>query len=526
MASADDVDLGQLTAEQQASLQQFVAFTNQDVVNAVPLLQRSQWNVQIAIAKFFDGESADPAVEAQAELNASDAREHARYETLLNGSSSFPARSPTSPIASSSSSSIRGLDPAPRIVPQPESQVNRRPPYILALLFTPFRILLGLISTSANLLSWLFPFLPRIFSLNRPGPNGLPRPSRNTTGRRPLNPRDTAARFIREFGEEYGDHTLPFLEYGYAHALDSAKRDLKFLLVLLLSPEHDDTASYVRHTLLAPEVVSYITNPGNNIILWGGSVQDSEAYQVATALNCTKLPAAVLITNTPQTSSTAMSVVSRIAGPTPPSAFIAKLQSATAEHGPALEGVRATRASRQAERSLREEQTTAYERSLAQDRERARLRREAEAAKRKAEEEAARAATAKETQERNMLQWKLWRSQSLQQEPGPDITEASRISIRMPDGSRVVRKFRANAGIEELYAFVECYDVLSSNAHDEQIPVEQPRGFDHTYRFRLVSPMPRVVYEIGDGGRVGERVGKSNNLIVEAISDEDDSEAG
>ncbi len=331
---------------------------------------------------------------------------------------------------------------------------------------------------------------------------------------------------MREFEEDYGSHSLPILENGYAQALDQAKRDLKFLLVVLISPEHDDTSSFVRQTLLSPEVTNYVNNPSNNILLWAGSVQDSEAYQVSTALRCTKFPFSALIVHTPQQSSVAMSVVQRIAGPTPPTAYIDKLQTSITQHAEALSRVRATRSEQQATRNLREEQNSAYERSLAQDRERARQRREAEVAKVQAEKEARAKAALEEKQAQNLLQWKRWRAQTLPSEPGAEAKDVTRISIRMPSGERVIRKFPPEAKLDDLYAFVECYEVLDTDVGSAASAVtEQPKDYEHTFGFRLVSPMPRTVFELESGGTVKEKIGRSANLIVEPIAeDEDDDE--
>ena len=57
MAEAE-VDLGQLTEDQQLALQQYIAVTDQQVKDAVPLLQRCQWNVQVytyALLSTFPG---------------------------------------------------------------------------------------------------------------------------------------------------------------------------------------------------------------------------------------------------------------------------------------------------------------------------------------------------------------------------------------------------------------------------------------------------------------------------------------
>ena len=407
-------------------------------------------------------------------------------------------------------------EPAPRIVPQPESQKTYRPPLLLSIIFTPFNILYRLLTGSLSLFGYLFPFLPRLLPIISRG-NA---PARSRTGRRPLNPRDTAARFAREFEEEYGTHELPFYVGGYAQAYDLAKKDLRFLMVVLFSPEHDDTSTFVRETLLSQEVVDFVKDPQNKIILWAGNVQDSEAYQVSNALNCSKFPFAALIVHTPQDSSTSMSTIARVTGLQPASAFVAKLRTATAQHSAALDRVRATRNEQQATRNLREEQNSAYERSLAQDRERARQRREAEAAQARAEQEARAKADAEAREIREAEQWKRWRAQSVSAEPGPGIKDVTRVSIRLISGERVIRKFAESAEMEELYAFVECYNVFK--AEEDLSAATEPAGYKHKYRFRLVSPMPRVVYDIESGGTVAGKLGRSGNLIVEPINDEDD----
>ncbi|PSN74834.1 UBX domain-containing protein [Corynespora cassiicola Philippines] len=510
------VDIAQLTEDQQAALQQYTAVTNQEIKDAIPLLQRCQWNVQIAIARFFDGEPAeDPVAAAAASANVPPPQDTRRQETLLNGFSSSRSSTSSRPL----------IDPAPRIVPQPESQVTTQAPLLLTLLFTPFNLVYSLLSKYFRFMGWLFPFLPRAWgrltasNINRPA-------TRAAGGRRPLNPRDTAARFIREFDEEYGSHELPFFENGYAQAFDLAKKNLQFLLVVLISPEHDETASFIRETLLNPDVVSFIRDPANNIILWAGNVQDPEAYQVSASLNCTKFPFSGLIVHTPQVSSTAMGVATRIAGPTPPGQYIAKLRQAMQAHSEPLNRVRAQRAEQQATRSIRQQQDSAYERSLATDRERARKKREEAERKAREEKEALEREQAAQRYAQNLEQWRRWRAASIPPEPpaSADVKDVVRISLRMPNAERVVRKFAADAHIEELYAFVECYDVLQAGGVEQD--AEEPEGFEHEYKFQLVSPMPREVYELKAGGTIRERIGRSGNLIVERtdLDSEDEGE--
>ncbi|KAL8733111.1 MAG: hypothetical protein Q9166_002303 [cf. Caloplaca sp. 2 TL-2023] len=509
--AGDDFEPSQLSESQQEALSTYTAVTNQEPSSAVPLLERSQWNVQIAIAKFFDGEAPDPVEEARTSLATSPAPpiNPSHQETLINGFSRSPR-----PF------NRAHLDPAPRIVPQPENQNVYRAPFILTLFLTPFNLLYRLLSGSFGLFAYIFPFLPRVLS-GLAGGRAQPRRQRDTSGRRPLNPRDTAARFVREFEEEYGQHDLVFFSEGYAQAYDLAKKDLKFLLVVLLSPEHDDTSTFVRSTLLSPEVAAYINDPQNKILLWAGSVRDSEAYQVSNGLNCSKFPFAAVVAHTPQDSPTSMSTIARISGLAPPSVFVARIRSAISQHSTTLERARASRHEQQATRNLREEQNSAYERSLAQDRERARQRREEEEARSRADREERVKAEAAERAVRNLEQWKKWRAQSILPEPSASGEEVTRVSIRMISGERVVRKFRAEADMEELYAFVECYDILSADFASSK--ASEPQDYKHTYHFRLVSPMPRIVYDLASGDMIGNKIGRSGNLIVESIDDDDES---
>jgi len=462
---------------------------------------------QIAIARLYDGEPVEPVDPVPPP------RSIHRQETLLNG---IP------PVSLSSERS--GLEPAPRVVAQPENHSTYDAPFLIQLALLPFNLFYGVLSKTLGLFSYLFPFLPRLLG-RLSGRTGSRASRRTTSGRRPLQPRDTAARFIRELEEQYGGAIaqLPFAESSYAEAYDKAKRELKFLVVVLLSLEHDDTASFVRDTLASPEAVAFLANPQNNMLLWAGNVQDAEAYQVANQLNCTKFPFVGLIVHTPSVSSMAMSVVLRLAGPTPPATFVAKIQTTVNQHANALSTARAQRAEQQAARDLRESQNDAYERSLAQDRERARRKREAEEARKRAEQEAEAKAQAAAQQAKLLEQWRQWRANSIETEPATG-TGAVRISVRLPTGVRLTRSFRPDAPIEEVYALVECHELLKDGVSEGGAAVQKPAGFEHSYKFQLVSPMPREVYDLAKGGTVKERIGRSGNLIVERLVDDDDED--
>lgn len=532
MASDTGNDISHLTSDQQAALEQYTQVTAQDVKEAVALLERSQWNVQIAIAKFFDGEGPDPVAEAVAAQNHIPQQQPRRenlQESLQEAQQLNPYGRPR-----------QRPDPAPRIVPRPAT--TQRTPFLLAIIFAPFNFGYRAVSAFFRTFVYIFAFLPpslRPRSITTSMTTGF----KGNKGRRMLMPPDTAARFRREFEEEYGTNALPFHEGGFAQALDLAKRDLKFLLIVLMSPEHDDTESFTRDTLLAPEVVGFINDPANNIVLWGGNVLDSEAYQVAAEYNCTKFPFSCLVCLTPKEGSTRMSIVKRLAGPLSASTYLAEIQTAINKYAPDLAGVRAERTAQEAARSIRTEQDDAYERSLARDRERARQKKEAAAAAAASEKKALEEAEAAEHREHQKQQWRRWRATTIKPEPdaGTDAKDVVRLALKMPTAGRIVRRFSANATVEELYAFVECYDILTTNpelnGEDEKraiaeeesddivdLPAEKPEDYVHEYGFRIASPLPRVVYEPDGAATLGDRIGRSGNLIIELGTADSDSE--
>lgn len=93
----------------------------------------------------------------------------------------------------------------------------------------------------------------------------------------------------------------------------------------------------------------------------------------------------------------------------------------------------------------------------------------------------------------------------------------------MGNSGRVVRKFPADAEMEEVYTFVECYDLLNDEDADLE-GMDAPENFTHSYSFRLVSPMPREVYEVDAKGTLKEKIGRSTNLLVEKLIPDDDDE--
>lgn len=510
-------DITTLSEAQQTALQTYTSVTDQDPIAAIPVLQRSEWNVQIAISRFFDGELAsDPVVEARAAqfFPAPMGRQTAnlQHESLLAAHAAPSQRV-------SEENVVHRVDTTLNVTPA------YQPSFLLSPFITPFNLLFRLFSTVLSPLSFLVPsfasrILRNLLTLNS-------RPSR-----RQLPPAETARRFIREFEETYSPNPpLPFVESGFNLTLDNCEKESKFLLIVLISPSHDDTHTWIRETLLSSQLRQFLQSHEQELVLWGGSVEDAEGYQVSSSLNCIKFPFAALICqNTVSTGVSGgrageMTVVMRAAGPMPPNEIVAKLGSAMTAQQAQLGAVRAQRAEQQAQRTLRQEQDSAYERSLAQDRERARLRREEEDARAFAEKQAQETAEAEQRKEEQKQQWRQWRAARLVKESESSAASVARLSIRLPTGERVIRKFQATADLEEVYAFVECHDLVNEDTQIDE-SASPPQGYKHEYKFRIVSPMPRNVIDIESGGSVGDRIGRGGNFIIEQLDTGDEDSDG
>ncbi|OAA63324.1 ubx domain containing protein [Niveomyces insectorum RCEF 264] len=364
-----------LSPDQQQALEQFMAVTNQDQTASVAILRRSNWSVPVAIAKFFDGEDAPLQPELERPPRPP------RDSPPVNNTFAQPTIVNTFHRAMVA---VERTAPARRVVPTPPAPVWR-PPFLLAVLLSPFHLGYRLLAALWRVLQYLFGFVPgsssvwpRVAAAIGLGSGNGGTSSHNTAAhsrryydrRRQLNPRDAAVRFKREFEETYdADKVLPFAESSYAQAYDRAKTEPTYLLVVLLSPEHDDTHSFVRETLLAPEVLDVINDPAHRIILWGGNVRDTEAYQVAAEFQCTKFPFSALVCITPKeigggggSVNTRMGTVKRMLGPMPPQLYAAHLRGAVRKYADDLAAVRAVRVANETSRSIRAEQDDAYER--------------------------------------------------------------------------------------------------------------------------------------------------------------------
>lgn len=469
-------------------------------------------DAQIALTRFFDGDHPDP--EAAEPVGSSSSVYSAPQNIRRRENLHHSFLNPHQPGLRRSN-----LLSAPRLRETVEL------PIIFTILFAPFRLVGYLVVSGLWLLGSLLPNIPQ------PDPHYFQRGQRlyltNSIGESVLErPDDTAQRITQSFGEMHGELTGCTMR-GYNNSLDMARREVKMLLVLLLSVDDRRNEHFNRRILSSERFKSFLSRNQDGIRIWIGNEADEEAYTLAAALRLSKLPAGVLISPTPRddSSSLSMSIAAKISDPKDADSTISMLQRAIDRHSGPLQAIRSEKSTQDVSRSMRVEQETAYERSLAKDREKARLKK---LAHEEAEQEKMWERERDRKEERKRRQREKWQRSTatkLQVKSGPKDKPMCKISIRMADGTRIVENFKPETSIQELYAYVDCYalvqeesEELEKSGDSETSADGEEADYQHVFDFRLITPLPRQVFDPGDVRSLSKVIGRSGNLIVESTS--------
>ncbi|KAI8913963.1 hypothetical protein DFJ77DRAFT_55584 [Powellomyces hirtus] len=291
------------------------------------------------------------------------------------------------------------------------------------------------------LLSYAASFLPAAF---RPAIARAPPPAS-----RREDPQAEAARFALDFDQKYGATHPEFFAGTYAQALQKAKTELRYLVAYLHSAEHDDTDAFCRRTLCAPELAPELTR--RNVLLWGGDIRNTEAFQVSNILGASRYPFLAIIA--PHQSR--LSIVDRKEGPCSAADIVSSLTTVMERMDPELATLRAERQAREQTRLIREQQDEAYQASLRADKEK----------QRKASEEQARKDRERRRssqREQALLDLTARKKARIAQlvadlppEPPASTPNTTYLSIRLPGGSRALRRFHETDTVRQLYEFVE-----------------------------------------------------------------------
>ena len=96
------------------------------------------------------------------------------------------------------------------------------------------------------------------------------------------------ARFRENLDQQYSALHPQLYDGTYSQALEKAKRDLRFLLVYLHCPSHQDTDEFCQNVICSPELTAFVSE--QNGIFWACSVDSGEGFRVSEALHESTYP--------------------------------------------------------------------------------------------------------------------------------------------------------------------------------------------------------------------------------------------
>lgn len=307
-----------------------------------------------------------------------------------------------------------------------------------------------------------------------------------------LSPDQDSSQFVDKFHMEYGggDAGLNMERTSYAHAVQKAHRESKFLLVYLHSPLHDDTNRFCSQVLCSDSILRLVngrssrtdsdgecdtdterdrdsgSTNSSEVVAWGGQVWDPEAYNLSMDLHAASFPFVALLVCQ---SDRSVRILDRIQGYIDTQQLTERLQHTMAATRTEINRIRNEQIARSAEMNLRVEQDREYLEAMETDRQ----QQLAAQRQREAQEQAAREEEQRlELEEAMALSAKLSKDaliakkrEKLQREK-PSGADSALVRFQLPQGTKVSQTFWKTDHVEIIYDFLAVYFV------DNEIPIE------------------------------------------------------
>mmetsp|Transcript_29280 Transcript_29280/g.53973 ORF Transcript_29280/g.53973 Transcript_29280/m.53973 type:complete len:430 (-) Transcript_29280:174-1463(-) len=252
-----------------------------------------------------------------------------------------------------------------------------------------------------------------------------------------------------------------FFEGSFNQAMQAARQQLKPLVVYL----HGGSTRHFQGfwaQVLQNEIIRAMLN--ENFLLWGKNAASMDSQRVAQIVQARQYPCLSALV---LASSDDIRLVGSLHGQVQVDEVLALLTSCLEEMETRRSEIVARREQQAEDRHLRMEQDREYQEALEVDRRRQELR----------QQEAAEA----ERFQAQRLELEERRKRAAASLQAPDPNTKSRISMTLPAGQRVERKFHASATLADVYAWADCSAYLPENAR---------RGLEIPARFMLKTRIP------------------------------------
>lgn len=418
MSESDNLDF--LTLSQRQVLESFLEVSQlTDSSECLSILESADWNLDHAVNIFISMTDGRPTGAATSSSAISSSRHEYSYGNnrhenealnmnsshgLLDDESMHHPRDESSPFLSGQSRNY--TDDSSNEISNTPNQENT----FLSYIFSP--------------LKWLVQSTPV------------------STTNSPIN--DTH-RFIQDFEQKYSSQHPEFSDCSYSNAAVTAFQNMKYLMVYLHSPMHEDTSRFCRETLSNQTFIQF---SNENVVTWAGNVWDVEAYNLSIQLKATAFPfVALLICQ----SERVVQVIDRVQGFLEENELLQRLQNCISVHGETMNRIQSEALRTREFSILREQQDREY-RELEEADRLVREQREKEELERQQKEH--------EEQQRLELEQAIQfskklsheseineRRNRLQGEPesGEDIAT---IRFQLPRGAKTVRRFYKSDSIQ------------------------------------------------------------------------------
>jgi len=261
------------------------------------------------------------------------------------------------------------------------------------------------------------------------------------------NPVQDVVEFIAEYEAAFGQDHPTFYQGTYGQVLADAKKELKFLLVYLHCDDHDSTDEFCTEVMTNRDIRDFVNE---NMLFWGCTVKKPEGYRTSQALRENTYPFLALIV----LKNNRMTIVARIEGVVDPAVVLTRLHQGVADNEAFLVAARTDRHERNMAQSLRQQQDEAYLLSLKADQEKEKKKQDEQKKKRDAELEKTRMIDDEMKRIEDLKNQKSLAAKTLKKEPSAQHPDAIRTVIKLPNGTRLERRFLKTDSLSHLYQFV------------------------------------------------------------------------
>ncbi|KAH7637024.1 FAS-associated factor 2 [Dermatophagoides farinae] len=457
----------QLTEDQRKKLSQFKDISGMNDFESYHILRANEWNVEIALDLTLEGAYNRDVIQnmiQQSNSNNNEEQPDTTTSSLRRRNVPTPPSSFSSTSFSSSSTLLLDNDTNTSAINNNRSNNNSNNDNDN-----------GLHMVLWNTATWIFK-LPFILVMNTLNTFydffiSMIYPTLN------YDPNGTVELFIREFEEKYGQQHPTFFRGTYSQVIEHGKREIRFVLIYIHSPSYRDIDKFCTNVIITQKFIDLIN--GENLIFWSCSVDYPEGYKAYQSLKVNQYPFMALI----GLKNHKMIVMKKIEGFHNVDTIVATLRTAIQNNEFSLMAARLDRQERDMASLIRAQQDAAFEESLKADQEKERRKREEREQIERKEFLERQRQQAEEERKQRISDMKKSLLADISTEPDADQSDAWRIMFKLPNGTRLERRFLRTDPVKYLYYYVFCKEMelinfkLRTNFPTRDLPGHSP-SFD------------------------------------------------